>query len=282
MRLCLGIIILSIISFSFTCKKDTKNKDYYIDSEIKSKITQALIENYEGGNTIKMSEFYSQLDSKSCKIKFKTSQNNNVLSNTELYNKCKQGVLIIGKLFQYKQSKKLHTYIATGFVISEEGYCVSNHHVFEKSKREDIKFLASIAMDCRGNLYKIEKVCASSENNDIAIFKIKAKKTNLFPLKLSGMPKIGQKIHIISHPKSLFYKYTNGSISRHYLYEKDNSERMSVTADFAVGSSGAPILNNNGEVVGIVSSTFKIPNKRNSQMVIKEIIPINSLMKIIN
>ena len=56
---------------------------------------------------------------------------------------------------------------------------------------------------------------------------------------------------------------------------------MSITADFAVGSSGAPILNNSGEVVGVVSSTFIIPNKRNSQMVIKEIIPINSLKKLI-
>ena len=214
------LLIFSTFLFSSFKVKEENRKDICIDSKIKNKITEALINQYKQNNTVKMDVFYSQLKSINCKIKSLSKQNSKVLNNIELYNSSKKGVLIIGKLFQYKQSKKLHTYIASGFVISKDGYCVTNHHVFEKCKRKDIKFLASIAMDCRGNLYKIEKVCASSENDDIAIFKIKANNVKLFPLKLAEMPKVGQKIHCISHPKSLFYKYTNGCISRHYLYEK--------------------------------------------------------------
>jgi hypothetical protein len=62
---------------------------------------------------------------------------------------------------------------------------------------------------------------------------------------------------------------------------------MTITADFARGSSGAPVLNDNGELAGIVRSTESIcyevekGQQQDLQMVFKTCVPSASLLKLI-
>ena len=77
-------------------------------------------------------------------------------------------------------------------------------------------------------------------------------------------------------------------VSRYNAFRENNRNvrRMSITADYAKGSSGAPVLNNNGEVIGVVSSTNSIyynkvkGREENLQMVVKNCIPINALRRL--
>jgi S1-C subfamily serine protease len=59
---------------------------------------------------------------------------------------------------------------------------------------------------------------------------------------------------------------------------------MAITADYAKGSSGAPVLDDTGSVVGIVSATNSIyytPPQKNLQMVIKSCIPVDAIWKLL-
>ncbi|MCT4602253.1 MAG: serine protease [Marinifilum sp.] len=56
---------------------------------------------------------------------------------------------------------------------------------------------------------------------------------------------------------------------------------MSISAEFAVGSSGAPVFNSKGNVVGVVSTTYPLSASKNPQMIVKEMIPVSSLKKLI-
>ena len=83
---------------------------------------------------------------------------------------------------------------------------------------------------------------------------------------------------------------TKGDVSRYYLSRTKNmtAPRMAITADYAKGSSGAPVLNSEGEVVGMVSATNSIyytkvrGQNQNLQMVIKSCIPVEAIQKLLN
>jgi S1-C subfamily serine protease len=116
--------------------------------------------------------------------------------------------------------------------------------------------------------------------------------TGLVPLPLFSQapePPVGTAISVISHPAGHFYSFTTGIISR-YMDVLDPSGTYSafaITADYARGSSGAPVMNQQGQVVGIFRSTESIyysenrGQQRNLQMVYKICIPVASLHKLL-
>ncbi|MEC3906747.1 serine protease [Tamlana sp. 2201CG12-4] len=191
----------------------------------------------------------------------------------------KAGNLILGKLYLCGQCPNLHLTTATGFVINADGTCVTNNHVFnEFSKDNPTYYLSVFAMDHEGNVYPIKEVLAANKDHDLAVFKIETDKP-LTPLTLGERAEVGSNIHLLSHPDRMYYTYTKGYITRSYLNGTTKSPRHSISADFAKGSSGAPIFNDKEEVIGVVSSTrtIKYSSSGNTQMVVKEIIPIELL-----
>ena len=94
------------------------------------------------------------------------------------------------------------------------------------------------------------------------------------------------RLQVISHPDRQFYALTHGVISRYHTHHSSRglASRMAITADFARGSSGAPVFNETGDVAGMVCSTHSIyyenkdGEKKNLQMVLKECIPARSIL----
>ena len=114
---------------------------------------------------------------------------------------------------------------------------------------------------------------------------------NFHPLTIAEGGAVGADVTVISHPEGRFYSVSRGIISRYYTLragDERGSFRMAITADFAKGSSGSPVFNQNGAVVGVVASTNSIYyNKkegigRNLQMVIKSCIPSGSILELLN
>ena len=141
-------------------------------------------------------------------------------------------------------------------------------------------------MDFSGKTYFASEVLAASKADDIALLKLEG--ATLTPLSLSqSTAPVGSSVHVISHPNGRYFTMTSGDISRYYLSRNTRSPRVAITADYAKGSSGAPVIDSKGSVVGVVSSTNSIyynkvkSQDQNLQMVIKSCIPVGAIKSLI-
>lgn len=166
---------------------------------------------------------------------------------------------------------------SSAWALTEDGLMVTNHHCINNAKGA-----AMGVCDISGNVHRVIEIVAADEANDIAVFRVDAK--GLKPLPISPAAALGTEVEVISHPKGNFFSHTYGKVSRYHRIRSRTKQRgsihMTITADFAVGSSGAPVLNDAGSVVGMVSSTQSINSGSNGdedekvqQMVMKHCVP---------
>lgn len=146
----------------------------------------------------------------------------------------------------------------SGFVVSEDGRIVTNHHVVDGARR-----IVAVFKD--GTEVEIVGVWAfsESEKDDIAVLQLAPGR---YPaLRLAGTPaQQGDEVVVIGSPHGLSQAVTTGivaAVREHGTVtrrDKDGPESwgLQITAGIAPGSSGSPILNTSGEVVGVAVGTW--------------------------
>jgi S1-C subfamily serine protease len=171
--------------------------------------------------------------------------------------------------------------MASAWALTHDGVMVSNYHVFEKATGA-----AMGVCDRDGKTYPVVEILAADKAADIAIFRVKA--ADLVPLALGSPAGIGSGVRVISHPGRRFFMQTSGEVSRYHQQPARKNQPaavwMSITADYAKGSSGGPVIDEAGKVVGMVSSTQSIyydsdngQPKGPLQMVIKNCVPASAI-----
>ncbi|MBT1709031.1 S1C family serine protease [Fulvivirgaceae bacterium PWU5] len=198
------------------------------------------------------------------------------MPDTHIYAQCRKGVLVVGTLYKCSHCPNDHLRAASGFVIAEEGVAVTSYHIFRGDATDEKTDVTVVVMDTDGTVYAVTEVLAASLADDIAVFKIdtQGKKLPVLPLGSDAAP--GDDANVIGHPHNMFYSFTQGTVSR--WYRRNGGDKMSVTADFSQGSSGGPVLDDKGNVIGIVSATRSLYNGDNNvQMVSRETIPVRAL-----
>lgn len=212
----------------------------------------------------------------------------------EIYQLRSRGVLMVGNFYDCGKCDKMHTAInATAVVLTEEGLCVTNHHVFKSTGlggMADTPFLKKhvYISDIDGNIFPIQEILTYSETGDVAIFKINPKDIKLSPIPFGENAMVASTVHAISHPKGKeLYYYSKGTVARNTFDAKDPlMDRMYVSCEYAVGSSGGPILDNKGNLVGIVSTTRPLYTSAREpmhlQMLLRGIVPVKTIKALIN
>lgn len=205
----------------------------------------------------------------------------------DLYTRCSDAVVAIGSVYKCNRCPHWHTgNTATGWVIGRNGEIVSNHHVFADSRNTNVVAIGIMTRD--GRCFPVQEVLAADARRDIAIVRVDAKGLPSLPVALHEP--VGRPISVIAHPAGDLYTFTQGSISRYMRKGVENGvppvDWMCVTADFAVGSSGGPVLNRNGAVVGMVARTHTIsadPQSKapTTQMVVKMTIPSAAIVDLL-
>ena len=163
----------------------------------------------------------------------------------------------------------------SGFVITDDGYILTNYHVIEDASSIQVSFID-------GSTYDAELVGGESEN-DIAVLKIDA--AGLTPVVIgdSDNVKVGEQVVAIGNPLGeLTYSMTSGIISaKDRSITMENGEVMNmIQTDTAInsGNSGGPLFDMYGQVIGI--TTAKLSSSSSSSATIEGLgfaIPINDI-----
>lgn len=136
----------------------------------------------------------------------------------------------------------------SGFVYSEKGYIVTNHHVIEDADRIEISFIDGTT--------KTAKVIGSDPYTDLAVLKVNKKDLKPLDLGNSSSVKVGQRAVAIGNPFGLRGSMTSGIISqkgRTLRTQGGFSTPNVLQTDAAInpGNSGGPLMNIQGEVIGV-------------------------------
>jgi serine protease Do len=208
----------------------------------------------------------------------------------DIYASVSPAVVAIGSVYQCGECDKWHQDgFSSGWILSPDGLVVTNAHVFEGGKKD-----VPGVMTRDSEVFPIEEIVAVDAEADIVIFRINTRGGKLPFLPLAEKASVGEEVHVLSHPQGRLWCLTSGRISRfhrqRYVEGKVPTDWMSVTADFAGGSSGGPVVNARGEVVGMVSSTQTAYSEASEckdhpepdvQMVFKDCVPLKSLRGVI-
>ena len=175
------------------------------------------------------------------------------LTSEELFEKVRSSVVVMASLEPVAEEGHHDVTLASGFVIDSAGIVVTNFHVVDAP---DSPILA--AMTATGEVVPVTEILAVSPLADIAVCRIGIQ--GLPALACVADAKPGQRLHALSHPDAAFYTLTDGILSRYFVHRTaGQAKRMfTTTVDFAVGSSGGPLVDDRGNVVGMVSSTLAI------------------------
>lgn len=172
------------------------------------------------------------------------------------------------------QQKQKRAGLGSGFIISSDGFAVTNHHVVQRVDKITVKLT-------NGKEYQA-KLIGSDPNSDIALIKIEGAK-NLKTAHLGDSDKIevGDFALAIGNPFGLQSTLTTGIISSkgQDVNSADGVSRIQTDASINPGNSGGPLLNVRGEVIGINQMIY---SQSGGSVGIGFAIPINHAKHIID
>jgi hypothetical protein len=136
--------------------------------------------------------------------------------------------------------------LGSGFILGN-GKVVTNLHVIEGAK------YGSVLISGSSTKHKIEGYFSIDKQNDLAILSVPTLSGK--PIQLASIdPEVGEKIYAIGNPKGLSGTISEGIVSG--IRDLENKKLIQITAPISPGSSGGPVLNNKGEVIGVAVGTL--------------------------
>lgn len=167
---------------------------------------------------------------------------------------------------------------ASGFIVSKNGYVLTNRHVVDKAEKVTVTLVDGKELDA-DVIYKAEHV-------DVAFLKIKSNESfNFLPLADSDKVETGDISLAFGNPYGFSNTMTFGIISaternRNELLKMGLPALIQTSTPIYEGSSGGPLTNVNGEVIGI--NSVIVSKSRVNAGYIGFAIPINIIKPVLN
>ena len=134
----------------------------------------------------------------------------------------------------------------SGFVVRPTGEIVTNYHVIEGARSAIVKFPTMEEKFTVGEIVHLDPV------HDLAVIRINFKANPLY-VGYDERVQVADKIMVVGNPGGFSAKVSTGIIGGLWKM-KNGSRMMHITAPVSPGSSGGPVINEQGELIGVASS----------------------------
>jgi len=178
------------------------------------------------------------------------------------------------------QGTEVQRALGSGFVIDKSGYIVTNYHVIGEAQSVQVSFSNSETMKAR--------IVGKDPFTDIALLKVEASSRALKPLDLgnSDTVQVGDPVAAIGNPFGYDRSITQGIVSalqRSLTAPNGSPIDHVIQTDAALnhGNSGGPLLNTQGEVIGVSSAISTGDTGTQGNVGIGFAIPINTVNDVI-
>ena len=225
-------------------KLPEEEQEYYAKEVYKSGFSLELLKSIKEGKTIQIPTSKPALPSTP------KQKEESIESLPSLIKRIKPSTVII---FAY-DDKGEFLKLGSGFFISQNGDVITNYHVLEGAESAEVKTSDE-------KTYTISDIVAVDEKNDIIRLSVNIPSKYVLPLSLSETtPEIGERIIVYGSPLGLENTVSDGIVSA-IRDIPDYGRIIQITAPISPGSSGSPVLNMQGEVIGI--ATFQLVEGQN-------------------
>ena len=165
----------------------------------------------------------------------------------------------------------------SGFFIAQDKI-ITNRHVIERSSRVEVHLL-------NGRKFPVKGVVAVDGEGDLALLQVDVPKEFATPLPIvRSAPQEGESIVVIGNPYGLEGSVSNGIVSA-VREISGYGKIIQITASISPGSSGSPVVNMLGQVVGVATLqasegqnlNFAVPAERIAQLKVGDVKTVSSL-----
>lgn len=170
----------------------------------------------------------------------------------EIYEAASQGVVGIYNYAGGRFGEQLQG-SGSGFLFSSEGYILTNAHVIEDASRVTVLFPSDEEVEA--------ELIGFDQTTDLAVLKVSDPNGELIPLYIgsSNDVRVGEFVIAIGDPsgRELASTATFGmisAVSRSINIDGQTNEYLQTDAAVNPGNSGGPLINNRGEVIGVISA----------------------------
>jgi hypothetical protein len=150
--------------------------------------------------------------------------------------------------------------LGTGFVVRADGWVVTNLHVIDGAAE------ARVTLSDKRS-YPVLEVVNASAGHDLALLHIQAQGLPVLRLGKSEAVRAGDAVVAIGHPLGLEDTVSNGLVSA--VREVGELTALQISAPIAPGSSGGPLFNDQGEVIGVATAILRGGQNLNLGMPVK-------------
>lgn len=138
--------------------------------------------------------------------------------------------------------------LGSGFFV-RDGEIASNLHVIEGAARGYAKPVG------QKTKYDVEGITAIDAKRDLVVLKVSSSRSQALSLGNSDAVQVGESVYAVGNPQGLEGTFSQGIISSIRNIGADTL--LQITAPISPGSSGGPVLNGKGEVIGVSVATFR-------------------------
>lgn len=156
----------------------------------------------------------------------------------------------------------------SGFFVGPD-IIATNFHVIENTNKGYVKIVGAETR------YEVIGTVGLDRFNDLALLKVRGANARLLSLNKESEIAIGDQVYAVGNPKGLEGTFSQGIVSS--IRRENGFNTLQITAPLSPGSSGGPVLDNRGQVIGIAvgaieggqSLNFAIPSSYLAELLLK-------------